>query len=175
MLENLADNLLNLRKEKGKTLREVSADVGITAAAISAYEQGSKIPVLQNLVKLAEYYGASIDALCGISEKRNTLIKTQADALRALVMIRENVTCEEVSTEEMLYVKSPVFCDLCYDPDTDDEYIFKSTFVLWDTKIGRFLRDYEHLRALRESGALDQSFIDIWLEKQYSEAEKRPL
>lgn len=176
MLENLADNLLNLRKAKGKTLREVSADVGITAAAISAYEQGSKIPVLQNLVKLAEYYGASMNALCGLPEKRNMPMKTQADALRALVMIRENVTCSRVLTEEVPFVDTPKYCDeLAYVPEIDGESVTKSTFVLWETWIGRFMQDYEHLRALRESGALDQSFIDVWLEKQYSEAEKRQL
>ena len=174
MLERLPEKLRKLRETKGKTLKDVAAEIGITGTAISSYEQGNKIPLLSNALKLAEYYGVSIEEMCDLPTRGEA--RTQADVLRALVMIRENVTCSGVLTEEVPFVDTPKYCDeLAYVPEIDGETVTKSTFVLWETWIGRFMQNYEHLRALRENGALDQSFIDVWLEKQYSEAEKRQL
>ena len=173
MLEKLPEKLRKLREAKGKTLRDVAAEIGITGTAISSYEQGNKIPLLSNALKLAEYYGVSIEEMCDLPTKGEA--KTQADVLRALVMLREKVEGTEVSTENVPFEQSPLCTPENYDPYTEGTITIKSTLTIWKYYAGHFMRDYEHLRALRESGALDQSFIDIWLEKQYSEAEKRQL
>lgn len=60
----IGDTLILLRKEKGLTLRELSEQVGITAAALSSYEKGKKEPSLSFAIKLADYYGVSLDELC---------------------------------------------------------------------------------------------------------------
>ncbi len=61
----LSERLSALRKEKGLTLRELAEQVGITAAALSTYEKGQKEPSLGYAKKLAQYYGVSLDYLCG--------------------------------------------------------------------------------------------------------------
>lgn len=60
----IGERLGALRKKKGLTLRELSENVGITAAALSSYEKGQKEPSLGFAMKLADFYGVSLDELC---------------------------------------------------------------------------------------------------------------
>jgi transcriptional regulator with XRE-family HTH domain len=57
-----------LRMERArikKTQKQVAEETGITAAAICNYENGERVPTLQTLAQLADFYGASIDYLVG--------------------------------------------------------------------------------------------------------------
>ena len=57
-----------LRMERArikKTQKQVAKETGITAAAICNYENGERVPTLQTLAQLADFYGASIDYLVG--------------------------------------------------------------------------------------------------------------
>jgi len=57
-----------LRMERArikKTQKQVAEETGITAAAICNYENGDRVPTLQTLAQLADFYGASIDYLVG--------------------------------------------------------------------------------------------------------------
>jgi transcriptional regulator with XRE-family HTH domain len=57
-----------LRMERArvkKTQKQVAEEIGITAAAICNYENGERVPTLQTLAQLADFYGASIDYLVG--------------------------------------------------------------------------------------------------------------
>lgn len=78
------DLIKERRLELGLTLREVAKKTGITAAAISCYENGTKTPVLTNAEKLAKVYGLSIDEMCGMPTK--TVVKQQ-DAMQAYMLL----------------------------------------------------------------------------------------
>ena len=83
----LSERLSALRKEKGLTLRELAEQVGITAAALSNYEKGQKEPSLGYAKKLAQYYGVSLDYLCGgemRSGGRGHRVFTYGDVIRTL-------------------------------------------------------------------------------------------
>lgn len=54
-------NLRLLRLRKKKTQLMVQMDTGIEQALLSKYENGSRIPPTETLIKLADYYGVSID------------------------------------------------------------------------------------------------------------------
>ena len=57
-----------LRMERArvkKTQKDVANETGLTAAAICNYEKGERVPTLQTLAQLADFYGASIDYLVG--------------------------------------------------------------------------------------------------------------
>lgn len=60
-----AKRLRGLRKASGYTLENVEKDTGIRSYTISAYECGKVTPNMARLVVLAEYWGVSIDWLCG--------------------------------------------------------------------------------------------------------------
>lgn len=59
----MATRLKNRRIELGKTVEEVSNATGIGQTAIRNYECGIRIPRYIAMIKLARYYGVSLDAL----------------------------------------------------------------------------------------------------------------
>jgi len=48
-----------------KTQAQVAAETGLTAAAICNYETGERVPTLQSLKALADFYCTTIDYLVG--------------------------------------------------------------------------------------------------------------
>lgn len=67
-MQDLNKRLKALRIEKGVTQEQMARDTGITQAAISKWESSDTIPKLEFLVKLAKYFGCSIDYLVGVVE-----------------------------------------------------------------------------------------------------------
>ena len=65
-----------LRKEKDLTQRQAAADLGISQALLSHYENGIRECNLDFVEKAARYYGVSADYLLGLTET-----KAQTDAL----------------------------------------------------------------------------------------------
>lgn len=59
------ERLKILRKENHLNQEEIAKILGCTQRKISYMEQGVTEPDLQSLVKLADYFGVSIDFLCG--------------------------------------------------------------------------------------------------------------
>lgn len=53
--------LMELRGEK--TQKEVASDLGISISALGMYEKGHRIPRDEIKIKLAKYYGKSIQAI----------------------------------------------------------------------------------------------------------------
>lgn len=62
-MTNIANNLKSLRKSKKLSQQRVSDLTGISRGKISTYEQGTTEPNLCTLVKLAKFYGISVDTL----------------------------------------------------------------------------------------------------------------
>lgn len=65
--EKLGERLLELRKINGYTQKEVSELLGIDRSAYAKYETGKALPTINNLIKLAKFYGESLDSLCSSS------------------------------------------------------------------------------------------------------------
>lgn len=61
----LGDLLQELRKDKGLTQAQVGALVGVSASAISAYENGVSEPTIETLKNLARLYHVNTDFLLG--------------------------------------------------------------------------------------------------------------
>ena len=59
----IGDNLLLLRKTKGKTQEDVASAIGVTRQALSKWENNESMPDIINCVALAEYYGVTVDNL----------------------------------------------------------------------------------------------------------------
>lgn len=56
-------NLRNIRKERGKTQKQIAKLLGVSQQSYSAYENGVSQPPRDALIKLAEYYQVSTDYL----------------------------------------------------------------------------------------------------------------
>ena len=61
----LSNKLYTLRKERNMTLQALHLKTGISMASLSAYERGKYAPSLENLCKLAAFYGLTVDDLLG--------------------------------------------------------------------------------------------------------------
>jgi transcriptional regulator with XRE-family HTH domain len=57
--------LKKLRAEKRIEQAALAKEIGFSNGIISLYETGKRIPTLYALLKLAEYFNVSLDALCG--------------------------------------------------------------------------------------------------------------
>lgn len=63
------ERLRELRKSKGISLKELGAIVGVAESTMSLYENGKRQPDYETLLKLAEYYGVTVDYLLRGSEE----------------------------------------------------------------------------------------------------------
>ncbi|WP_238861105.1 helix-turn-helix transcriptional regulator [Clostridium sp. YIM B02569] len=59
------NRLLTLRKEKGLTQYELADKLGFSRGQVGNYEQGSRQPDQETLVKIADFFGVSVDYLLG--------------------------------------------------------------------------------------------------------------
>lgn len=68
---NLGKSILELRRKKNVTQEDLAAELGVTAAAVSKWENGYTLPDILMLCALADYFEVSTDELLG----RNTVHK----------------------------------------------------------------------------------------------------
>ena len=65
--EQLAENLRALRARRKLSQVEVADGIGVTQAALSAWECGKQSMTLDKATKVADYYEVSLDELVGRS------------------------------------------------------------------------------------------------------------
>lgn len=64
-IEQLAENLRALRARRKLSQHEVAVGIGVTQAALSAWECGKQGMSLDKAAKVADFYGVSLDELVG--------------------------------------------------------------------------------------------------------------
>jgi transcriptional regulator with XRE-family HTH domain len=61
--------LRELRTQKHVTLTTVANEIGITHSTLGLYEKGNTVPDIKTIVRLAEYYGVTVNYLLGVDER----------------------------------------------------------------------------------------------------------
>ena len=59
----LHENLARLRKEKGLSQLELAEELNVTRQAVSRWETGAAVPMVDTLVQLSRLYGVTVDDL----------------------------------------------------------------------------------------------------------------
>ena len=59
------NKICELRKEKGLSQRQLANEIGTSQANVSRWEQGINEPSIIECWKIADFFGVSIDMLCG--------------------------------------------------------------------------------------------------------------
>lgn len=72
------NRLRELRKEKGLTTTELGEIIGCSNPTITNYERGYRKPDPETLLKLADYFGVSVDYLLGRDEAPGVQMKSAA-------------------------------------------------------------------------------------------------
>lgn len=60
--------LKTLREERGLSQQSLAKEIGVSQKAIDFWERGINEPKASYLIKLAEYFGVSVDYLLGRTE-----------------------------------------------------------------------------------------------------------
>lgn len=182
-MEKLPGILVKLRNQKGVTQREAAEAMGITFGVLSNYEKGQKAPSLDFAYKMADYYGVTLDELCG---RTSTKERSTADVMRAYVVLRESLSSSDpIKFHEVYWRESQEAKDMWHDDKAEFEHeeddnpgmhrMFK--YAIWPihkNKLVEFMKDYESAFTLVEDGALPRSVFEVWLKQELEEAEKRP-
>ena len=69
MAREFSDTLSALRKARGLSQRTAAADLHISQALLSHYENGAREPGLAFVCRACDYYGVSADYLLGRTEE----------------------------------------------------------------------------------------------------------
>ncbi len=75
MIYDFGMRLKTLRNKKNLSQKQVAARLGVTSAAVSAYEHNTATPSVEMLVELALLYGVSADYLLGIDHRKSIIIE----------------------------------------------------------------------------------------------------
>ncbi len=65
--------LKEIRKKRGISQLKLAMDLNTNQNTISRYETGEREPGINELIKIAEYFGVSIDYLVGRTDNPNML------------------------------------------------------------------------------------------------------
>ncbi|MFG6377487.1 MAG: helix-turn-helix domain-containing protein [Lachnospiraceae bacterium] len=104
-LQIFAERLKELRTSLNLTQVQFVEGLGITPAALSAYEKNNINPSISIAQRIAEKYNVSIDWLCGLSDKKNNNkeISTCADVIDIILKLYDimNLNLDIVYCEDM--------------------------------------------------------------------------
>lgn len=62
-MKEIGENLKQIREEHNKSVYDIEKDIGISHVSQYKWEQGKNEPSIISCIKLAEYYGISLDSL----------------------------------------------------------------------------------------------------------------
>ena len=68
-MNNYGENLRYQREEKGISQRELAFKIGTSSQNISRWERGEVLPSIDFCVKLADFYGITVDELIGREQR----------------------------------------------------------------------------------------------------------
>lgn len=63
ILENIGNNLATIRKNNRISRKELAQMLKVNEMSVGSYERGEKIPSIDKLIRIADYFGVSLDAL----------------------------------------------------------------------------------------------------------------
>ena len=79
---NIGKIILELRKQKNVTQEALAAELGVTAAAVSKWENGYTLPDVLMLCALADFFQVTTDELLGrINAKKQAIVVAQTEEL----------------------------------------------------------------------------------------------
>lgn len=79
---DILNNICELLKEKNKKQKDLTDALGLTKNSFTGWKSGKSTSYMKYLPQIAEFLGASVDFLCGKSEKETKSSKTpEADTI----------------------------------------------------------------------------------------------
>lgn len=102
---DMAKRLRRLRLDKGVSQEELAKWLSVSRTSYTKYETGAYEPSIETLIKLAGYYGVSVDYIIGYSDSCITYEHCTDDEQNIIAMYRR-------------YSNKEVIRDMLAEPDT---------------------------------------------------------
>ena len=67
-MNKFAERLKELREEKGLSLKQLSKEISISDVAIGRWERKARIPNIEALIVIAQYFNVTADYLLGLTD-----------------------------------------------------------------------------------------------------------
>ncbi len=146
-----AERLRELRTKQRASQKEFAARIGISAATLSAYEKGTKSPVIATAVQIAKACDVSLDWLCGIPEPTSKVVEQippEADLL---------------NLADFLFKFSPKGIALDNrDYNGNETYKWALTFIC--DPLNKFIGSIAKLKELKDNEVLDGDMFKACVE-----------
>lgn len=110
---NYGENLKFHRECAGLNQPELAKQLGISQANISRWESGAVLPNIEFCIKLADFYGITIDELLGITDDFGARIP--AGTAISVDAMRDTNTAQERELLELFRTLSPYLQGLTLD------------------------------------------------------------
>ena len=110
----IANRLVQLRKENGLSQEALAAKLGISRQAISKWERAEASPDTDNLMALAELYGMSLDALLNTANDQYVLDSGEQEADKAEKKAKKEKTELQKKAIKMFKFPFPLFVVLIF-------------------------------------------------------------
>ena len=107
----LSENIRKFRKQKNMTQEQFSEAMGVSVGAVSKWESGQMNPEIGMIVKIADYFGLSVDYLLGYTFKSQSLTDTVA-MIKSFNAKKDYITAKESIPKALL--KYPNDFDIVY-------------------------------------------------------------
>ncbi len=140
MIINIGENLKRLRLQKGLTQEQLAEVFGVSAQAVSRWENNTSYPDITLLPGLAIFYNTSVDAIVGMDDirKKETLRKihseinelvTKGQTEEAVALIRDSLKIYP-NDSGLLMSLGETLAHQCGDPAATQEAIFIAERIL---------------------------------------------
>lgn len=106
---SLGLKLLELRQLHNLTQKQLCEALNIGRSTYSYFETGSRMPDIETLILIAQYYNVSLDELIGYSDSVSEHAKTDADDNCADIQVLHYLKSKNVSKEFILKLSKADF------------------------------------------------------------------
>ncbi len=113
---NIGKNILEQRKLKNITQEELAAELGVTAAAVSKWENGYTLPDVLMLCALADYFEVTTDELLGRYKEKHYAI-VAAGSLELGEKIKLLASENGIITKSIFYSEAAAAAAVREDPE----------------------------------------------------------
>lgn len=161
-LETFSYRLKKFRNSLGLTQKDFAKNIGITAAALSAYETNTINPSISIAKKICEKYQISLDWLCGLSEEKEIRpeINNYKDvAVRILELLELDVS------PYLFYIRKEKIND-----EWMQHLVLPKNYELFN-----FIDTYIDLCNLLNNKRINQHVMDTWLTGALEELKAVPI
>lgn len=154
-MQVFATRLREIRNDNHMTQKEFAQKIGVTPAALSAYENNQKNPSVAVLQRIGENFDVSLTWLCGVAQRKsvNKVFTTYTDIL-------------EMFFDIMSIAKLNVYPTSKTEKDVNGDSVEMWGIMFSDPNLKTFLSDWQRMRGLYISGAIDRDLYLIWLERE---------